>query len=37
MTLHGNVSSWAERDEAQEAAWAAPGVTLVENQIMVLP
>jgi osmotically-inducible protein OsmY len=37
IVLHGSVRSWAERDEAQKAAWAAPGVTLVENQITVAP
>jgi len=37
VILHGSVRSWAERDEAQQAAWAAPGVTAVENQITVAP
>jgi|SRR5688572_946491 len=35
VTLRGNVRSWAERDEAQETAWAAPGVTQVKNEISV--
>lgn len=35
VILKGSVRSWAERDEAQEAAWAAPGVTAVENNILV--
>jgi osmotically-inducible protein OsmY len=35
--LSGTVRSWAEREEAQHAAWAAPGVTAVENNIMVAP
>lgn len=35
VILHGNVHSWAERDEAQQAAWAAPGVSAVENHITV--
>jgi osmotically-inducible protein OsmY len=37
VTLRGAVRSWMERDEAQRAAWAAPGVTDVENQITVTP
>jgi VCBS repeat-containing protein len=37
VVLHGNVRSWAEREEAQRAAWAAPGVTAVNNQITVTP
>lgn len=37
VILRGNVSSWTERDEAQLAAWAAPGLNEVENQISVTP
>jgi osmotically-inducible protein OsmY len=37
VVLHGSVSSWSEREQAQKAAWAAPGVTVVDNQIMVAP
>jgi osmotically-inducible protein OsmY len=37
VILHGNVRSWAEREEAQHAAWAAPGVAEVDNQIVVAP
>ena len=37
VILHGNVRSWAERDEAQQAAWAAPGVTAVENDLSIAP
>ena len=37
VTLHGNVRSWSEREQAQSAAWAAPGVTAVENDIIVMP
>ena len=35
VTLAGTVSSWDERDEAGSAAWSAPGVTAVENDIAV--
>ncbi len=35
VTLRGEVRSWAERDQAQQTAWAAPGVTQVKNEITV--
>jgi osmotically-inducible protein OsmY len=35
VTLRGMVRSWAERREAQNAAAATPGVTSVENQLVV--
>ena len=35
VTLAGTVSSWAEHDEAVDAAWSAPGVTEVDDQIQV--
>lgn len=37
VTLRGDVRSWAERQEAERTAWAAPGVTAVENRIAVIP
>ena len=37
VTLKGTVRSWAERQEAERSAWAAPGVTSVDNQIRILP
>ncbi|HEY2665552.1 MAG TPA: BON domain-containing protein [Actinomycetota bacterium] len=35
IVLRGTVRSWAERHEAEKAAWAAPGVTSVKNYITV--
>jgi osmotically-inducible protein OsmY len=35
VTLRGNVHSWAERNEAGWAAWAAPGVREVHNDLAV--
>jgi osmotically-inducible protein OsmY len=37
VVLRGTVRSWAEREEAERAAWLAPGVTRVENRIAVSP
>jgi osmotically-inducible protein OsmY len=37
VTLRVTVRSWAERAEAERAAWRAPGVTHVVNKIEVRP
>lgn len=35
VVLKGKVHSWAERREAERAAWSSPGVRLVEDQLLV--
>jgi len=35
--LRGRVRSWAERDTAEQAAWAAPGVTSVVDLLTIEP
>jgi osmotically-inducible protein OsmY len=35
VVLKGKVRSWAEREEAERVAWRAPGVTKVEDHIVV--
>ena len=37
VILRGTVRSWAEREEAERAAWWAPGVSKVDNRIIVSP
>ncbi len=35
ITLRGKVRTWAERDEAERAAWGAPGVLAVKDELTV--
>lgn len=35
VVLDGTVHSWAEREEAERAVWAAPGVAAVEDHLTV--
>ena len=37
VILSGNVHSWAERRQAERAAWAAPGVVQVDDRLAVVP
>lgn len=36
VTLHGKVHSWSERRAVQGAAWSAPGVSTVVNELKVV-
>ena len=35
VTLRGNVRSYTEKEDAENAAWNAPGVTSVESKIEI--
>lgn len=37
VILTGHVHSWTEREEAERAAWAAPGVKQVQDRLTVAP
>ncbi len=37
VTLTGSVASWSERYEAESAAWASPGMTCVDDRLVVVP
>jgi osmotically-inducible protein OsmY len=37
VILKGSVRSWVEREEAERAAWSAPGVTNVDDRLVVNP
>lgn len=35
VTLRGTVSSWAEKESAEQIAWSSPGVLVVDNHIEI--
>ncbi|KRR07327.1 ornithine aminotransferase [Bradyrhizobium jicamae] len=37
VVLKGTVRSWIEREEAERVAWSAPGITRVDDRIVVSP
>lgn len=37
VVLRGNVRTWQAKEQAENAAWSAPGVSSVENKVVVAP
>jgi osmotically-inducible protein OsmY len=37
VILKGTVRAWAEKQEAERVAWSSPGVTSVDNRILIMP